>query len=341
MAMAEMVTVQHRMNAIQTFWVVKQLLGAVNLANDDDVDHDRRLFTSFAMNLEQFGYKAARVAHMPPGYFLSVLPNILCVSQNLGKGVGYCELLYIYRLLGETKFNRIAKVHGLQTPTPFRLEYGCPGTPSVGTSPAVQCQAVRDESGNFPPISMIGAETPGHPFWGNFACSKCSDRYRALSRKKLQLMIENNEELTEDQLRLHKTWEAGRADHAAYVAKMEQQNMQSNPEETMAANRMKTRRNIIKRKKRAPTKSKKKSGFDRRNRSPKLHYNPRFTKMLRLMVTTLIDTVGLPVVSSFLLNSVYTELVEEELKADRSVGFKMGIPTQPWIFKKTISSPYK
>ena len=171
---------------------------------------------------------------------------------------------------------------------------------------------------------MIGAQTPGHPFRGNFACLKCTDRYRALSRKKLQLMIENNEELTTDQLRLHEKWEAGRAYHAAYVAKMEQQNMESNPEETMAANRLKTRRDNIKRKNRAPIKSKKKSGFDRRNHSPKLHYNPRFTKMLQLMVDTLIDTVGLPFVSSFLLNSVYTELVKEELKADRSVGFKMG-----------------
>ena len=71
-------------------------------------------------------------------------------------------------------------------------------------------------------------------------------------------MIDNNEELTKDQLGLYNTWETKRADHAAYVAKMDKENMESNLVETMAAKKMKDRCYDVKQKKKEPNPKEKK-----------------------------------------------------------------------------------
>ena len=340
-AMDEISTFTRRMRVTHHLCTTKRLLGELGLVSKSNVGDFRRRFTSFAMSLEgvmkngQGSYHEARISHLPKSYCLGSPRNILSVSQNIGaEGIGYCETLLLYRLLRESRFNRMMSVFGIQTPTPLDLEFRCPGLPSMGKYPAVECRAVPDESGNLPYIHMVGADTPGHPYRGCFACGACIDGYRVRARAKSQEMIDDSEEVTEDEQRFHSKSMASKARHSTTVKELMKRRMETNPEETMTSIRKKQRRSNTKQalqmrtlpkqpaKKSKPKQeaAKKKNGTKRRDPSKEKHYHPRFKKLLESMFGILARTFGEEAMSSYYLNDAYTLLVEKEVAAGRTIG---------------------
>lgn len=149
------------------------------------------------------------------------------------------------------------------------------------------------------------------------------DGYRVRARAKLQEMIDNGEELTEEEQSFHDKSVAAKARHAKAVKESLKRKMETNPEETMASIRKKQRRSNTKQALQKPSKppaAKRKSGVKRRDPSKRKHYHPRFKQLLESMFDVLVRTFGEEAMSSYYLNAGYNLLVETEVAAGRAIG---------------------
>ena len=174
-AMAPSRSNEHRLGAIDSLFTMKRLLAELSIAAD--IDEFRGWLLSCAMALGSIGgglegsALEGCLSHLPAGYWLCAPEGIRIASDHIGAGIGYCEALLLHYALGKEMFDRLLNVFGInagpQVATPMDLSHQCQGVPAVRGMEARLCTA--DPNGASSIISLVGADTPGHPFAGNYA----------------------------------------------------------------------------------------------------------------------------------------------------------------------------
>jgi hypothetical protein len=188
-AMAEKTNTEARFASVKAYLACVDLLLASSNLTAEQAQRCRRILKSFLMGLD-FGdsdnsndpnYRSARLCAMPKGYFAGNKRNVVAVSQNLGTGIGYAEMLFLREKLGKVKTGKLLMAHGIQNSSPLEPTWTCPGAPSVGsTMKASPCSNGQDNE-RCKYVTMVGGKRPSQ----HFCCQTC---HKMFERRELQLL---------------------------------------------------------------------------------------------------------------------------------------------------------
>jgi len=107
------------------------------------------------------GFKAARLAFFPKGYFACAPIAILPVSKHIK--IGSNEMLYLCEHVGKAKTNQLLQAHGQlgkeAVSSPLESDWPCPGPPGAPGIEAEECQALLSSTENgTPPPPVVKVE---------------------------------------------------------------------------------------------------------------------------------------------------------------------------------------
>jgi hypothetical protein len=165
-AMAEKTNTEARYASVKAYLACVDLLLASSNLTAEQAPRHRRILTSFLMGLE-FGdsnnsddpnYREQRRCAMPKGYCAGIKRNVVTVSQNLGTGIGYAEMLYLREKLGKVKTGKLLMAHDIQNFSPLEPTWKCPGAPLVGSMKASPCSNDQDNE-RCKYATMVGGKT--------------------------------------------------------------------------------------------------------------------------------------------------------------------------------------